>query len=169
MGAPMKRAESSINVEMIRKLLEVQRVLVEKLAAVSQELETLASGGAGIGAQMKQATATWERLWCSRYAPGKAIGYVWVGTRDFPLMKRLLQGLGLEELEKRMGAFLASDEAFFVKRRHEFGSFVSTVNSHTAIAAPVLELTPPSDCRHRPRCASDQEHTKRRAAEMRTA
>jgi len=154
---------------MIAKLLEVQRDLLEKLVAVAQELETITSGGVSIGTLMRKATATWELLWCARYAPGNAIGYFWVGARDFPLLKRLVLKLGVEELEKRMGAYVVNDDPFFVKTRHQFASFVATVNSHTAIAAPAdLELSAaPVGCQHQPACSSDQAHTRRRMAEMR--
>lgn len=158
------------NTAKINKLLALQRELLEKLQAVTEELIEVAGGGAGTAAHLKQLEGSFDRAWCERYAPGQTGRYVWSYTRDRPQMKRLLKSLGLEELGRRMWSYVRNEDPYFVRSRHSFGSFVATINQHAGEAAAPADLeldARPVGCSHVPPCTSDQQHTKARAREMR--
>jgi hypothetical protein len=86
-------------------------------------------------------------------------------------MKRLVRMIGVDELKARFVRYVKNDDPFYVKARHPFGLFVSSVNTHAAQgqAAEDLELSAaaPADCRHSPPCRSDVEHTRRRQQDLR--
>jgi len=154
----------------VRKLLEVQKDLVDKLGAVTTEIFDLLAGGAGTAATLKDLATAFDELWCIRYAHGQTGRYVWTHVKDMPQMKRLIRTLGADELKARFARYIQNGDDFFTSRRHPFGLFVATVNQHAApgSAATADDLTleaPVGDCKHTPPCQSDQEHTKRRRAE----
>jgi len=156
-------------------LVTLQKELTEKLQAVTTEIDTLLGGGVGMGQKLKDCEAAFDQAWCERYAPGQRGRYVWAYQRDRPQMKRLITMLGVDELKIRMANYLVNDEAFYMRARHSFGAFVSSVNAH-AKAAPVngsvqaFELDEaPADCRHTPRCRTDVEHTQKTKQDVRRA
>lgn len=155
-------------VDKVRTLVAAWRLEHDKGTAILEELETLLAGGVGIGELLKRFEQTFGELWRGRYRSA----YVWAYAKDRPSSKRLIKQIGLEELERRAARYLQNSDPFFASKRHPFGLFVATVVQHAApndAAELELEGTAPADCRHVPRCASDREHTKTRAAEMRTA
>jgi hypothetical protein len=79
-------------------------------------------------------------------------------------MKRLLRELALPEIERRMDAYFGDREKFLVDNRHPIGMFSARINHY---ATDGLDFSGPVGCTHQPRCASDAEHTQRRAREMR--
>lgn len=165
-------AEDKVNAAAVAKLVKVLgvgRELHGKLGEILDELDALLGGKPGIAAALKEFEGIYDALWCERYAKGEHGRYVWRYVQDRPHTKRLLKTLGLEELSRRADVYLRSNDPFYLKARHPFGLFVSSINSHAAPSStPDLELSaPPADCRHVPLCASDQEHTRRRSAEMR--
>ena len=111
------------------KLLAVQKDLIEKLQAVTQELDDLLGGKAGTADLLKRLEAHFDQVWCVRYATGQHGRYVWAYAKDRPQMKRLIKTLGVEEIERRMIAYLKNDDSFYVKARHPFGLFVASINS----------------------------------------
>lgn len=142
----------------VRKLLEVARERSAELGAILTEIETLMGGGVGIGVLLKRAEEAFEIAWNARY--GNAGRYVWQYPRDRPNMKRLILALGIEELADRFGRFARNDDPFFVKARHSFGAFVSSVNQHAGegTAPTGLDLEGLEE---------DAEATARRARELR--
>lgn len=153
------------------QLTKVQRLMVllqeirEKEQAVLEEIDTILSGGVGIGTLMNQASKAWLAAWAVRYR-GE---YAWKHERDRPQIKRLVKSLGVEELTKRMNNYIRNSDPFFLQARHSFAAFVASINQHADISdAGDLELEAgPADCRHDPPCRTDQEHTRRRNADMR--
>ncbi len=132
-------------IETLGKLMATQRDYLDKLNAIAGEIETIMGGGVGIAMLLKRLEAHYDTCWSVRYSHGQRSYYVWAYVKDRPQMKRLIKMLGVEEIERRMIAYLKNDDPFFVKARHSFGLFVSTVNQHTAespaAAAADLELS----------------------------
>lgn len=153
----------------IAKLLTAAKDLHEKQGEILAEIDTLLEGKASIGDRLKAAERAFDVAWCARYAPGQHGRYVWAYVKDRPQWKRLLKVMTVDELAARAARYVQAEDPFFVRNRHAFGLFVSSVNQWAAerSAAPDRELAQPvGDCRHDPRCASDQAHTRRRLAEM---
>lgn len=155
-------------IDKCKRLYETLRETQAKSYAIVDELGALLHGGAGIGEKLKRCEAAWERAWESRYPNGR---YVWMFTKDRPQMKRLLGSLDEADLEQRMIAYVRDDDPYLVRARHSFGLFVSQVNRYAtaghASTQDDLLFEPPADCRHTPRCKSEQDHTRQRAADLR--
>jgi hypothetical protein len=152
-------------IEKLKPLVAKLRELQTDIAAVTDEIDALLGGGAGIGALLKRLEETFGALWRSRYG----VPFFWTYTKDRPQMKRLIKALPVEEIEARMSSFLKNQDPYFVGARHTFSLFVATINNHAGLAAPAdLALSaPPVGCRHTPACVSDQACTKKKAAEVR--
>lgn len=153
--------------QVLQKLKSIVLALREtqtKVNELTDEIDALLGGGAGVGAMMKRLEETYGALWRSRYG----VPYMWSYTKDRPQLKRLLKALAVEEIEARMGNYLKSGEAYYGAARHNFSLFVATINNHPGLQAPAeLNLSaPPIGCRHVPPCQSDQEHTRKRSGEL---
>lgn len=144
--------------EKLTKLVTALREHQAKCYEISEEMNHLLDGGVGIGELLKRLEKAFSTVWCARYQGGTG-AYIWTYAKDRPQMKRLIAKLEVEEIERRMARYLANEDAFFLKFRHSFGMFVSTINQHAA-PAEARELVP--DCFHIPPCRDDVEHTKRR-------
>lgn len=152
----------------IVKLLEKGKELAELQAAVLEELDAIIGGRAGTAAKLKAIEKGFDEAWCSRYARGKTGVYVWTHARDRGTMKALLRKMDVDEILARAARYIASEDGFYVRGRHPWGLFVSSVNQWTAHAPGngELELEPGFSCSHVPACKSDAEHTRRRHTEM---
>ena len=109
----------------------------------------------------------WALTWQARYSGDT---YVFSGARDGAQFKRLLKILPAKEIERRMHAFMASDDPFHVKARHSLPVFVATINAFGAESTETpFELAGAAavGCKHLPRCTSDVVHTKRIMRDMR--
>lgn len=124
----------------IAKLAKLHEALLElrlKEQAIVDEMGNLLRGGPGIGALLKRLEAHYSECWQVRYRGP----YAFTWTKDRPQMKRLIGLVGVEELENRMLRYLRNDDPFFVRTRHSFGAFVTSVNQHaTPESAPALDL-----------------------------
>jgi hypothetical protein len=119
--------EAKATLEKLRKLQEKLIEVQDQERAIVEEMGNLLSGGPGIGAILKRLESHFSECWQVRYrAP-----YAFQFAKDVPQLKRLIKLIGVEELERRMLRYLRNDEAFFLKARHSFGAFVSSVNQHT--------------------------------------
>lgn len=162
----MSPKAEGVNVAKIATLLEAARELQAKQAAVLDELDAIIGGRATIGQSMKRCIAAFNEVWGSRYrsvyrfSPG-----------DAKMLKTLLTTgqIAVEDLQDRMGRFILKEEPYFKGRRHDFGSFSATVNQHVdPHADDDFGLDGgPADCRHTPRCRTDEACTVRRQREMR--
>ena len=154
----------------VERLLAVFKEGHDRNTALLEEITELLGGGVGIAAHLRAFEVAFDVLWCERYAKGQTNRYVWRFAVDRPNIKRLLKTIGLEELKSRAFNYLRSDDAFLVRSRHPFGLLVHGINGYANEGdAPELHLEAPTvaDCRHLPRCASDQQHTRLKAQEMR--
>ena len=158
------RSEEQARLEKLGKLCLLLREKQAECYEITEEMARIAGGQAGIGDVLKRLQLAFDAAWCQRYAPGQTKIYIWQWAKDVTLMKKLLKSLAPDEIERRMSNYLKNDDPFFLKNRHTFGLFVSSVNQF-AEAGQVIET--PFDCRHQPPCRSDQEHTRRRSSDMR--
>lgn len=146
------------------KLLERLRELQAQTYAITEELLEVTGGRVTISDKLKQLEATFSTAWQARYGSP----YVWQYVKDRPQLKRLLGKLELSAIALRMGAYLRDADPFLLKARHGFGLFVSQINRYAEDLAADLQLeAPATDCRHTPPCHSDQEHTRKRSADLR--
>lgn len=157
----------AIDLDKARGLVVAFREHHEKAGRLLEELEALLGGKAGIGTLLKAAQAHYGAAWSQRY--GSA--YVWAYAKDGAQLKRLIQALGVVEVNARATRYLANNDPFFATRRHPFGLFVGSIGQHVAPADAAFELEEdgarPTGCRHTPACKTDTEHTRRRSADMR--
>lgn len=154
------------NLKKVAALLVVLKEQHEKSVAVIEEINDLLGGGAGIAAQIKEVEQSFARAWSERYNGS----YIWRYAVDRPNIKRLIKTLGVVELQVRIFNYIRSDDPFLMRSRHPFGLLVSGINSYAGEGQSPedFDLAPTvADCHHSPRCASDQEHTRKRTAEMR--
>lgn len=163
------KAKSSL--AKITRLVEVAKDLQEKQNAILEEIDNILGGKASIGEKMRALTDGFALVWASRYAPGAGVkAYSWNKDRDFKKVKDLAKTYETDDLLERAARFIQSDDPFFVKAGHEFLMFGSTVNRWIAPADAPENLaldSAPTDCKHKPRCKDDAEHTKRRQRELR--
>lgn len=165
------KAKAKINTAALVKLLEVATELHTRTGDVIAEMDAILAGKAGMAAKLKAVEEGFDAAWCSRYAPGRSKVYVWTYVRDRPQIKRLLKAMTLEDVVERAGRYVRSEDGFFVRSRHNFGLFVSSINQWAPATAGPGELdleAAPADCKHEPACQTDAEHTRRRTAEMRS-
>ena len=135
---------------LVQKLWTALKAKQAEVWALSEEIERVLSGADGIGTVLHRLEEAFDAIWCARYAPGQTDRYVWRYVQDRPNLKRLLRALSEAELQARFVVYVKNDDPFYVKNRHTFGLFVSSVNSHTA--APVAPVYEPWVCPHEPRC-----------------
>lgn len=149
----------------IGTLVEAFREQQARGYEILEEMQRLLAGEPGIAAKMKQVEGVFERAWEARY-PGR---YVWNYKHSRPAIKRLLAKLTIPEIECRIANYIRCGDPFYVQRRHEFALFESQNNRFASAGQelPELEFDAPADCKHQPRCTSDQEHTRRKSGEMR--
>lgn len=165
--------------EKIRRLHTLRLTLIaeyhEKLEAIDGEVDAILGGKPTIGLLLKRLYEAFDAAWCVRYAPGGKNQYRWNFVHDTPQLKKLLKQFGVEELELRMIAYVKDGEAFYAKERHPFSLFVRNINRFIGEGRDAAEIELSTglelcirEGKHQPPCKSDQEHTKKRAQEMRT-
>lgn len=168
----MAEAQKGATVAKAVKLLELAYQKFTEGDELLAEARALLEGQPGIGEKLKALERAFDAAWCARYAPGQSGRYVWQYVKDRPQMKRLLKSLSVEALEERMLNYIRDEDAFYLKARHSFGLFVSSINRWAPAGdAPDLELQDPGarpyGCVHRPACQSDAAHTARLNRELR--
>lgn len=122
----------------VRNLITRFRELHDQQQAILEELDTLLAGGPGIGEVLKRIQAHYSDAWRVRYRSPYSFQF----QKDVPHMKRLIKQLGVEELEMRIVSYLRNGDPYYVRARHPFGLFVSTINQHASAgdAGGELEL-----------------------------
>lgn len=118
--------------------------------------------------KVKGYLTAFDQHWAAIY--GEA--YLFVSPQDPANAKRLLTKLGEKELWRRTLIYLASQNPYYVTRKHPFGLFVKDINEFVggngAAAAPAARRSAAVvDCKHQPPCSSEVEHTRKRAEDMR--
>jgi hypothetical protein len=160
-----QRDEATARLERLGKLLPIARELQDKMAAVLAECEEIFGGGAGIAAKLKQVETAYKAAWSSRYHGDYVFNY----ARDRAGLKRVLQKLTPDDLQTRMIRYLQDDTPAVIRERHPFQWFLSSVNRYTDQSESMRDVelkAPVADCRHSPRCTSDQAHTKLKMREL---
>lgn len=137
------------------------------IAKLHDQVSTLRSATAGEN-PVGKAIAYWQQSWKGRYRADYELTKADAGN-----FKRLVTKHGLGELCARLNRYLHDHDNFLERQKHPLSIFFSRVNTYAspiAGAGPFdvdTEMEPPPDCRHSPRCKSDQEHTRRRQQELR--
>lgn len=153
-------------------LLAAMRSSHQKLGEQIDALESLVHEDPSPGQLAKKALDYFVSQWQARYKTT----YMVNGAKDVAQLKRLFVGssrLDADDYMRRVDAYLhgpMSNEPFWVQARHPMGLLLVSLNK-LGCSAEVQEITlssPVSDCRHRPECRSDAEHTQRKLREMRT-
>jgi hypothetical protein len=158
------KEKPAVDVTALRTLIEASIVLAEKQQQLIAEMHALVEGKAGIAARMRIVSDGFLEAWAERYRSK----YVWNGTEDSPAAKRLLQRLDPEEIVMRARKYLHSEEEFYLATRHSFRLFARDINRFAReVQGLAFDTSTVTDCRHNPPCRSDQEHTRKRTAEMR--
>lgn len=161
----MARDEATLRIEKLAKLVTAATELTDHMNAVLAECREIIGGGAGIAAKLQQVERAWKDAWSARYHGEYVFNY----ARDRAQLKRLLRTFSVEELQARMVRYLQSDEIAVCRERHPFTWFCSSVNRY-APESSTTDLTlaaPVADCKHMPRCTSDQQHTERKMRDLR--
>ena len=173
MGEAKGDTKRKSSLEKITRLVEVAKDLQAKQNAILEEIDNILGGKASIGEKMRALTDGFGLAWASRYAPGAGVeAYAWKKDRDFKMVKVLAKKFETDELLERAARYIQSEDPFFVRSRHEFQFFSSTINRWIAPADAPENLaldSAPTDCKHKPRCKDDAEHTKRRQRELRAS
>lgn len=148
---------------MIAKARAMMLSALDQLADAEALLAGEQTKGQRAGEILRQFIGAWER----RYHGQK---YATSAARDIGMVKRLLGQLQPEDIQRRIGRFILSDDPYFTRTRHQLGTFVAQINR---FADAPREL--PSDrlfdddddddfdCNHEPRCKSVVAHTTRLA------
>lgn len=149
----------------LKRLFDAYRETHTKGGELLEEINRLLNGEQGIADKLRalehQLSLTWEARYHSPY--------LWNYVRDRAQMKKLLKTLEPAEIAARWLSYLKDNDPFYVRSRHSFGFFAGNVNRFAGEAPAELQLDvdAPADCRHTPRCSSDQEHTRKRQSELR--
>jgi hypothetical protein len=159
-------AEYQRQIKKLGEVLAKQRALFEKLTDIQNEIDEILEGKGGNSLRVRHLVHAFETAWAKRYGTNGA-QYVWAMLEDAANWKRLLRKLPENELEARIGIYFAANDEYYRQQRHSFRTFVANVNQFADERPLDLVDPPPSDCRHEPRCSSDQEHTRRRARDLR--
>lgn len=154
-----------LKTETLLKLITAAKDLHDKTGDLLAEMDEILGGRASIGEKLRQVETAWLAAWSSRYHSD----YVFQYMKDRPQWKRLLKAFTPEELQVRMLGYIKDDDPFYVQRRHPLNVFWQAVNKYAPVNGAEFDLEAPTveDCRHTPRCGSDQAHTKKKMAEMR--
>lgn len=161
----MPSKTGDVRLEKVTKLLAVAKELHDRHGDALAEMDAILGGGVGIGAKIQQVETAWQAAWSSRYHGD----YVFQYQKDRPQWKRLLKSFTPEALQVRILGYIQDEDAFYVSRRHPLGLFWQAVNKYAPVNGSGfdLEAPPVADCQHQPRCRSDQDHTRKKQAEMR--
>lgn len=164
---------ATARLERANRLYVVLFELEEKRAAIIEEMGRILSGKPATNDYVKAVMTAFNIAWAKRYKSN----YAWRMTEDVPNVKRLLKVLGenlesaTSELYTRMHNYLRSDDPFYRQARHNFGVFVRSINDLADEALPFTGDSEPGSapvgCRHAPPCRTDDEHTRKKSAEMR--
>ncbi len=159
----MGNAEEKARLERMASRLRKGAQVLEELAL---EVEALITDQRTPGQQANDFAKWFGEEWSKRHGQK----YVDGGAKDRAQIKRLLAKLELEELKARGKRYLHTSDTFVQGAKHPLGLFVSGINKWGEDSGePMLELEAarPADCKHEPPCSSDQEHTRRKMADMR--
>lgn len=158
-------SESTLKIEDVQHVVAELKKIRDRIDGMVRDLEAKLEGSRTMGQHMKELTEEFVKLWARRY--GRQ--YIHGGAKDATALKRLLKALEPAEIRRRMVFYFSNDDPFYAKAAHSLTMFASTINQHVG-AAEQRGLEQPAtaiDCKHRPPCRSDVEHTRRVQQEIR--
>src|SRR6185503_638982 len=144
--------EPEVN-QLAKKLAPLLKRLEEELAVIHDTQREIAQLVAS-----DNPVLALSLFWAQQWQAKNRAAYVWNHARDKPQIKRLLKTISADDLKARMIAYLSSDDPFHARNQHNFGIFVSAINSFAGSKPRQRVL----GCHHEPPCADDVEHTRRR-------
>lgn len=149
--------------EWLRKAQAAHGKLGEALAGLDATLNEQPT----IGQQAKALLDLFVSSWTQKYQGQRYV--VTQGGRDMQALKRAIEPLGVDEVRRRLLAYLASPDPFYGNARHPLTLFIASINKfgRDVDTREAFLISAPSDCRHRPACVSDAMHTRRRMDERR--
>jgi hypothetical protein len=149
----------------LEELLEKLGKQLELAAGTHADITALLAEEPTKGQQIKRCFNTWSEVWGTAYRGDKyAFGNNAAIAGGFG---RLLKGHAIEEIERRMLAFLQSREKFYVDARHPVEMFIKAFNKFGDTGDTRSLWSTPIDCDHSPLCVDDVAHTRRKQAELR--
>lgn len=138
------------------------------LLGIADELEACLTDSPTPGQEAKRFLEWFGCEW-GRVRRGLA-SYTFAWNKDTAIVKRLLKTVPLDDLKVRATKYLKSQEAFVVENGHTIALFAGQINRYIdeqPMQAMFLTAPPVAGCQHSPKCESDQQHTRKRAQEMR--
>lgn len=141
-------------------IVAVLRPLYLRLGEALDNADAILAGAQTIGqhgeAIVKWYKSVWEREYRDLFVWGKA---------DVAIVTQLLKaGMPVEEVRRRLAAYLAAREQFYVMSKHSIPVFRVSVNRFARGGEALTLVSPPRDCRHTPTCVDDDQCTRRRRA-----
>src|SRR5688572_16993464 len=146
----------------IQKLIEEAKSSIAKLHDIVLQLDAAVAGENPVGAVILFWKTSWQTVHGAAYTMTAA---------DKGHVKRLVTQLGADDVKARMKNYLNDRDPFLARNKHPLNFFVSRINQYAELISmhpPELPDEIPADCRHDPPCRSDADHTRKRAAEMRS-
>lgn len=152
----------------VEGIIARQRKLAEEQLGLAADLEALLNGDNTTGQDVARLFKTWGDLWAKRYARDHVFtSRAKVGAA----FKKLLATMPVTDIEARMRQYLASRDPFYSGAGYAIEVFLKAINKFPGIGPDPGDgeflQAPVGDCKHSPRCKSDQAHTRLRAQEMR--
>lgn len=147
--------KTDIPKEKIQELLKRAMEMNAQTFDLLREVDNLLNGGVGIGQQLKAIRDAFALAWPQRYT-GQIYGWT-DGAKETQQLKKLLKTIPVEEVVARVDRFIRNDDPWFVRNRHPFGIFLSSINQHASAGQSVGDLE----------LDDDMEETRRRQERMR--
>lgn len=159
------QGKGGVSPQQIASAFERISDLYRRLGQEIESLDAMLNAGESDGKMANRLIKRFMVLWQGEYHEP----YVPNWSKDTAQLKRVLRQLEPEEIEGRMRVFLSSKEPFYVSSRHPLPMFVASINKFVVRKDDdvMFLAAPPPDCRHRPQCRTDEEHTRRVNREMR--
>jgi hypothetical protein len=149
----------------LEELLEKLGKQLELAAGTHADITALLAEEPTKGQQIKRCFNTWSEVWGTAYRGDKyAFGNNAAIAGGFG---RLLKGHAIEEIERRMLAFLQSREKFYDDARHPVEMFIKAFNKFGVDDDNRSLFSTPLSCTHKPLCLSAELCTKRYQDELR--
>jgi hypothetical protein len=160
-----EQRDAASRLKQLTKLVAEHRELMARLSVITDEIDRVLQGRGATFLRIVELESYFATLWSSVYHEP----YVFK-AHDRDQLKRVFRATGDEEIiKRRMLNYIQNSDAFYGDRRHPFGMFISTFNQHANEATSHDLGDAVADCRHVPRCVSDQQHTARRRRELRAS
>lgn len=152
----------------VEGLIARMRKNAEDGLLLASELEAILNGDSTVGQQVNRLFKAWPAIWRTKYRRE----YLFTSRAKVGgAFKKLLATMTVEDIEARMAQYVESRDPFYAQASHPIELFLKAINKFAGTGAAADEgeflQAPVVDCQHKPRCKSEQEHTRRRTQEVR--